>query len=356
MPLTFLASVFECLSQIFFGMRPLMNIEDIDVPLPEQESAWSAVTQSDWESAIGERSGGQASKNSLKRVLYGIDSMQQVLPEVDGFIRLLLTVTLFVEENMELLRTKSWLAEGISNPSSLARSRSSTQPTLERDTPFRLQNRIKAMDADFNLLQPNFTIYPFVSDLSIMEACMYHEVHIMRHVRLEGLYALTGWQASKTYIDIAERDFKLWLHDHQPTIRKCLWHAATLLSTLHSRRHMTLWEPLCFLTRAIFLWAYLKHADSKTVQPSSSEHMIENQKALRLDRLTKADERNAWIDHGFNGNVHVTGIGNLNPGEHPNRVLEELHRYLISQTGTANLAGGIAKAAMQVCRGLPPSF
>lgn len=56
--LTFLASVFECLSQIFFGMRPLMNIEDIDVPLPEQGSAWSAVTRSDWESALGKRPGG----------------------------------------------------------------------------------------------------------------------------------------------------------------------------------------------------------------------------------------------------------------------------------------------------------
>ncbi|KAI8651115.1 hypothetical protein NCS55_01354700 [Fusarium keratoplasticum] len=95
--LIYSAWLFECLSQIFFGMRPLMNLEDIDVPLPEQGSAWSAVTRSDWESVLGKRPGGQASKKSLKKVLYDADSMQEIVPEADGFLRLLFTATLDIE-------------------------------------------------------------------------------------------------------------------------------------------------------------------------------------------------------------------------------------------------------------------
>ncbi|KAI3579675.1 hypothetical protein IWW34DRAFT_850121 [Fusarium oxysporum f. sp. albedinis] len=348
---------FECLTQIFLDVRPHLKVEDIDVPLPEQGSLWSAGNRSDWESVLGKQPGaGKRSENSLKDILYDADTMQQVAADIHGMLRILLMVTLFVEESTEVLRTKSWLSERISNPSALARSRNPTRPFLERNTPLRLQNRIKALDADFTLLQPKLAVFPLTNNLSIMQACIYHEIHIIRHVSLQELYALTGWQASKPYVDIAERDFKLWLNGHKPTIRKCLWHAATLFSSLHSRRHMTLWEPLCFLNGATFIWAYLKYADGKTIEASSPAHTIENQKALRLDQLTNEDERNAWIEHGFNGNIHVTGIGNLNPGECPNQVLEELYRCLIPQTGTANLAGGIAKAIMQVCRGLSPSF
>ncbi|CAI6027568.1 unnamed protein product [Clonostachys chloroleuca] len=303
--------LFECLTQIFFDIRPRMNIEDIDVPLPEQGSLWGAVNRSDWESFLEKQSGGQASGDSLKKILYDADVMQQVMLETDGLLRILIMVTLFVEESTELHRTKSRLAERILNPSVLARTRNPTQQFLERGIPLRLQNLIKDMDADFNLLQPKLSVSPFGGDLSGMEACLYHEIQIIRHVRLQGLYALTGWQASKADVNIAERDFTLWLNGDKPTVRKCLWHAATIFSTLYSRRHMTLWEPLCFLNGALFIWAYLMYADGKEIQAASAENALESQKALRLDRLKHEDERDTWVEHGFNGNIHVTGIGNL---------------------------------------------
>ncbi|KAH6957485.1 hypothetical protein DER45DRAFT_569829, partial [Fusarium avenaceum] len=349
--------LFECLTKVIFDIRPHMNIEYLDVPLPEGGRLWNATDQSEWATVFKEQPRDQMSGGiSLKTALYDSDMMRKIATGTNGLLRILLTTTLFVEESVELQIAKSRFAERVSNPSILARSRNpTTWQFLERDIPLRLQNRIKDMDAEFNLLQPNMNACPSADSLSIMNACIYHKIQILRHVHLQALYALAGWKASKAHVDAAERDFRLWLSGPKPTIRKCMWHAAVLFSTLYSRRDMVLWEPMCFLTGTMFIWAYLKHADDTVVQGSSADCITGNQKALRLDRLTSEDERNAWIEHGFSGHVHVTGIGNLLRGEYPNRVLDELSKCLFAQTGTASLSSGIAKAIMRICRGLPAS-
>ncbi|EXA30660.1 hypothetical protein FOVG_17994 [Fusarium oxysporum f. sp. pisi HDV247] len=350
--------LFECLTKIFFDIRPQMNTEDLEVPLPQTGSLWNATDRLEWVKVFKEqpRADQVSGGDSLKTALYDSDAMQKIAAGIDGLLRILLITTLFVEESVELQLAKSRLTERASNPSILARTRNpTTRQFFERDIPLRLQNRIKDMDTEFNFLQPSSHACPSADGLSIMDTCIYHKIQIIRHVHLQGLYALAGWKASKAHVDVAERDFRLWLSGPKPTIRKCVWHAAVLFSTLHSRRDMALWEPMCFLTGTMFMWAYLKYADDRVVQGSSADCVTRNQKALRLDRLTSEDEMTSWIEHGFSGDVHVTGIGNLIPGECPNRVLDELAKCLLAQTGTANLSSGIAKAVMRICHGLPAS-
>ncbi|KAG6979596.1 hypothetical protein FocnCong_v010716 [Fusarium oxysporum f. sp. conglutinans] len=335
-----------------------MNTEDLEVPLPQTGSLWNVTDRLEWVKVFKEqpRADQVSGGDSLKTAFYDSDAMQKIAAGTDGLLRILLITTLFVEESVELQLAKLRLTERVSNPSILARTRNpTTRQFFERDIPLRLQNRIKDMDTEFNLLQPSSHACPSADGLSIMDTCIYHKIQIIRHVHLQGLYALAGWKASKAHVDVAERDFRLWLSGPKPTIRKCVWHAAVLFSTLHSRRDMVLWEPMCFLTGAMFMWAYLKYADDRVVQGSSADCVTGNQKALRLDRPTSEDEMESWIEHGFSGDVHVTGIGNLIPGECPNRVLDELAKCLLAQTGTANLSSGIAKAVMRICHGLPAS-
>ncbi|KAJ4135276.1 hypothetical protein NW768_004898 [Fusarium equiseti] len=335
-----------------------MKIEDLEVPLPQTGRLWNITDPLEWAKVFEEqpRADQVADGNSLKTALYDSGAMQKIAAGTDGLLRILLITTLIVEESFELQLAKSRPIEKVSNQSILARTRNpTTRQFFERDIPLRLQNRIKDMDTEFDLFQLSSHACPSADGLSIMETSIYHKIQIIRHVHLQGLYALVGWKASKSHVDVAERDFRLWLSGRKPTIRKCVWHAAVLFSTLHSRRDMVLWEPMCFLTGTIFIWAYLKYADDTVVQGSSGDCVTENQKALRLDRLTTKDEIKSWIEHGFSGDIHVKGIGNLIPGESPNRVLDELAKCLLAQTGTANLSSEIAKSIMRICHGLPAS-
>lgn len=75
----------------------------------------------------------------------------------------------------------------------------------------------------------------------------------------------------------------------------------------------------------------------------------ESEDAIRLDKVEWAS-LSSWLT-GKNKRIHLTGLGILEGSQGARRVLEELHKTLLSGTEWAPLRRGIAQAVEQVLSG-----
>lgn len=171
-----------------------------------------------------------------------------------------------------------------------------------------------------------------------------HILSILRLVSLRAMYAFSGWEANDLQVHEARAYLERWIREDAQASRKCLWHASLVFQTLRNRRPLSCFHVFYMLIASLTLWIYcmLSEGDG-TISEAESED------AIRLDKVEWAS-LSSWLT-GKNKRIHLTGLGILEGSQGARRVLEELHKTLLSGTEWAPLRRGIAQAVEQVLSG-----
>lgn len=171
-----------------------------------------------------------------------------------------------------------------------------------------------------------------------------HILSILRLVSLRAVYAFSGWDANDRQVHEARAYLERWVREDSQSLRKCLWHASLVFQTLRNRKRLSCFHVFYMLIASLILWIYCV----LTGVPGTVSK-AENGDAIRLDKVEWAS-LSSWLT-GESKRIHLTGLGILEGAQGARRVLEELHKTLLSGTEWASLRRGIAHAVEQVLSG-----
>lgn len=174
--------------------------------------------------------------------------------------------------------------------------------------------------------------------------CSLHIMAILQQIDLRAIYAFSRWEADDLQRQEAADYLRKWFRNAQ-LLRKCLWHAAKVFHTLRHKSRFACFDPFHILIAALVLWAYC------TLDVDAS---LENRVPVRID-LIRHSERQDWIKGDSQiTSIHITGLGTLQGPVGARRIIDELHKILLSRTGWTEACHGIAFAMGQVLSGRRP--
>lgn len=181
----------------------------------------------------------------------------------------------------------------------------------------------------------------------VAENCSLHFLSLLRLVSLRAVYAFSGWEADDHQVCEARVYLETWVREDVQSARKCLWHAALLFQKLRNKSCMSCFDVFYILIASLILWIYCMLGTKNGVEGGTSK--TKGGDAVRLDKV-EWSSLSGWLT-GESGRIHLTGLGTLDGSQGAKRVLEELHKTLLSGTEWAPLRRGIAHAVGQVLSG-----
>lgn len=169
-----------------------------------------------------------------------------------------------------------------------------------------------------------------------------HVLAILRHVSLARLYQATGWQTNEAEMESSRTYLRQFLEQDKKAARRCLWHAAIVLTELRNAQHFACYDTLNMCVAVCFLWSFAR------LGPQTQDMTGQQKPAVRVDNLAHQGLISKWISEGDDADVYITGVGLLQGPESANILLSDAIKILSNQTTWSRLCHGLARAFTQL--------
>lgn len=178
-----------------------------------------------------------------------------------------------------------------------------------------------------------------------------HVLAILRHVPLARLYQATGWQTNEGEMESSRTYLSQFLGQDKKAARRCLWHAAIVLTELRNTQSFACYDTLNMCVAICFLWSFAR------LGPQTQNHAQIIPRAnmtgqlrttVRVDRLVQQESISQWISAGDDAEVYLTGTGLLRGPDSVNILLSDAIKILSNQPTWSRLCHGLARAFTQL--------
>lgn len=169
-----------------------------------------------------------------------------------------------------------------------------------------------------------------------------HVLGILRHVSLARLYQATGWQTNEGEMESSRTYLRQFLERDRKAARRCLWHAAIVLTELRNAQHFACYDTLNMCVAVCYLWSFAR------LGPQTQDMTGRRKTAVRVDKLAQKELISTWISAGDDADVYITGIGLLEGPDSANILLSDAIKILSSQPTWSRLCQGLARAFTQL--------
>jgi hypothetical protein len=185
-----------------------------------------------------------------------------------------------------------------------------------------------------------------------------HVLAILRCVPLATLYHSAGWQTDVAGTIRAKDQLRAFFRNKTTSARKCLWHAAIVYTELRKGRQFACYDSLNIWVAVCYIGSYATLGPEKPTQ-APSVHRPNNRtsvqnRAIRLDKLTKRNEVEKWFNSGAEGEVHITGVGLLRGANSHTILLNDVSKILMKQVSWPGLCQALARAFIKITQGGVP--
>lgn len=186
---------------------------------------------------------------------------------------------------------------------------------------------------------------------------LFHLMSVLRQVPLRHLFAFSRWRATEAESEESKCYLQSWMERDPVAARRCLWHAAMVLSSMRSKKQHACHEPFTLLISVSMIWAFDMLAKPCEAEDWESIETGRDEKGppTRIDRLKTFEQVERWAKEGRNDCVLLTGIGILRGPESSRRLLIECRKILSSGTAWARLRYAILHGVNEVLQGRPPA-
>lgn len=322
--------VIECLQLIFFDLRPLFRLIDFTRQLPCNDNVWRCRNARHWNEKkrkeyleSGVRQWGSFSTRSNVLSLYADE--RAILDSMQSSRRL-----------RSLIRSKPGTSLQGQNTYS-ARRKLLSLGAPEEDIAF-----LDAVIDDAIV----FESFPIPGMGCNGQDPMVHVVAILREIPLRLIYASVGWQANNAEMQKSRDRLEVYLQRHQSTARICLWHASKVYSSLRTMLYPAYYYSLSITIAVSYILLY-----DQIVQCPAPQGDL-----LRLDKVVKKPDLDAWTSCVQDFRVHITGIGTLDNSESSCRLLVDAEKILRSQRPWQGIARVLAHCFSQIRKGQKPNI
>lgn len=256
--------------------------------------------------------------------------------------RLIVLVSLYVEERRSLELSSSWLyAEMFDEDDSLARW---PRPGARWWSVSR-----QGASVDHFLTRCEAESQWESDHLRLITQRICHLLSILRRLPLRLLYVYSGWMATTEERSASKKKLSKWVNQNRES-REALLHATALFQSIRSQMNPTPLDPWCLLIASLYIWTYItlaKHDSATSTFP---------QQVVRLDRHLGHATMGKWLEAAQTMDAHIMGIGMLGDADSATRTLQEAINVLRRDGPWGHMGHQISQTLDQILRGLTPSI
>ncbi|KAI0156034.1 hypothetical protein BJ166DRAFT_531989 [Pestalotiopsis sp. NC0098] len=311
------AHALECLQYVFLDRTPLFSLPDLVAKLPCNEDEWLCETALEWQQALNRSTNPQP-------------PLSQQSSRPTSFSTRTYPLEMYVQDRLQsdLLRSSKALQSMFTKQDMHSRGTLGS-PEVSLEKPAFLDQVIDAQA--YSQL-----VSRYERDLLV------HVLAILRHVSLARLYQATGWQTNEAEMESSRTYLRQFLEQDKKAARRCLWHAAIVLTELRNAQHFACYDTLNMCVAVCFLWSFAR------LGPQTQDMTGQQKPAVRVDNLAHQGLISKWISEGDDADVYITGVGLLQGPESANILLSDAIKILSNQTTWSRLCHGLARAFTQL--------
>lgn len=301
---------------MFLDRTPLFNLPDLVPKLPCNEDEWLCETALEWQQVLNKPTDPQS-------------PLSQQSSRLTSFSTRTYPLELYVQDRLQsdLLRSSKALQSMFAKKDMYSRGISGS-PEASLEKPAFLDQVID--EQAYSQLGSRHE-----RDLLV------HVLAILGHVSLAMLYQATGWQTNEIEMESSRTYLRKFLKRDKKAARRCLWHAAIVLTELRNAQQFACYDTLNMCVAVCFLWSFAR------LGPQTQDMTGQQKTAVRVDKLSR-QELIKWISEGDDADIYITGVGLLQGPDSANILLSDAIKTLSSQLTWSRLCHGLARAFTQL--------